>query len=70
MKLYLNKNVESHMEIKQRMDDMRLAYETEEVKLSEITLEDGKEKYAGVQATIEHLDEIAGELHQWYYCNC
>jgi hypothetical protein len=70
MKLYLDKTSQAHLEIQQRMQDMTLAFQTEEGSQAEIVLEDGSQKFIGEQEATKHLDEIAGELHSWYYCNC
>jgi hypothetical protein len=70
MKVYLDKALKGQHNIHQRMLDMRLAFETIEGPFQEIILEDGREKYVGAEASNKHLDEIAGELHSWYYCHC
>ena len=60
----------THLEIKERMEMMTLAFERELVRLEEPILVDGKNEIVGVKAITEHLDILAGELHGWYYCKC
>lgn len=70
MKIYLDNKIKAHQEIKQRMLDMSLAFETVEGSNSEFVLVDGRDKYLGESDAEKHLDEVADELHSWYYCNC
>lgn len=71
MKLIYNCNNVEHLEIKEKMDDLTLAFEKKESSdISEIVFEDGKEILAGIEAVTKRLEEIESELHQWYYCNC
>lgn len=38
--------------------------------LNEIQLEDGIEQIHGEAAIQDYLEDLAGELRQWYYCSC
>jgi len=70
MKLHYNSEKANHIEIKERMDSLTLAYEVLDSKNEQAVLEDGKLSYKGDLEITKHLDDVAGELHSWYYCNC
>lgn len=54
-----------------RLKSLSLAFRQEEnAEVKEITLEDGKSVVEGVQKIEQYLDQLQGELHQWYYCSC
>ncbi|GLR20120.1 hypothetical protein [Portibacter lacus] len=70
MKLYYNSQSDAGVEIRERMKSMSLAFTAEMIPEHLLKLEDGKEVFQGENAIAKHLDQIAGELHNWYYCNC
>ena len=71
MKLIFTDSDKAHQDIFDRMKTMVLAFEREaSAKESDIVLEDGSISYVGVKQVNEHLDVIAGELHNWYYGSC
>lgn len=58
-------------EITERLKQLSLAYQIEESsEVDNITLQEGKKAIVGLVKIKSHLEELATELHQWYYCNC
>ena len=58
-------------ELEERLRQMSLAFKAEQVPgLQAVVLAEGQQKMEGHEAIHTHLDKLAGELHQWYYCNC
>ena len=57
--------------VTERLRELSLAFKTAEEQAADtIVLVDGDEKIVGQIAILQHLDILAGELNQWYYCNC
>ena len=57
--------------LEERLRHMSLAFKTEQVPgLQAVILAEGQQKIEGHEAIHAHLDKLAGELHQWHYCNC
>lgn len=57
-------------EVRERLEQLSLAYRWEESTIEEITLQDGQQLIKGKSAILAFLDQLAGELQQWYYCSC
>ena len=59
-------------EVEERMLSLSLGFQTTQQKgLDSVSLFDNEELIAnGKTAILAHLDEVSGELHQWYYCSC
>jgi hypothetical protein len=57
-------------DIRERLEQMSLAYRHQTVESEDIQLEDGEKQISGSQAIHRYLDQLAEELHQWYYCSC
>ena len=54
-----------------RLKSLSLAFRKEEnAAVKEITLEDGQSIVEGTEKIEQYLDQLQGELHQWYYCSC
>ena len=59
------------VELESKIQQLSLAYQIEEKKSNkQIILQDGKLEIKGVTAILKHLEELQGELSQWYYCAC
>jgi hypothetical protein len=55
----------------EKLKELSLAHKTRaspDIKV--IQLEDGISKVQGASAIQQYLEELAGELDQWYYCSC
>ena len=63
---------EQFKEVIDRFRSLSLGFKTEQLKAcKEVSLYDNEDLIAkGVSAIQSHLDELSGELHQWYYCSC
>ena len=67
---YATANAE-YDEIIDRLKSLSLAFTAEKApNNSALKLVDSGVTIDGKDAILKHLDELAGELHQWYYCNC
>lgn len=50
---------------------MSLAFKLEQVDgLEQMTLQEGKVEVVGFEAINAHLNQLASELKDWYYCYC
>lgn len=59
------------VEIKQRLDELSLAYRAKLVAEGpDLQLQDGTKTLDQESEIIQYIDSLSGELHQWYYCNC
>lgn len=57
--------------IEERLKSLSLAYKVEQdPAVKEPTLKDGLETAKGETAIQTYLDQLKGELGQWYYCAC
>ena len=57
--------------IEDRLKSLSLAYKrVTEKKISDIQLADGATEIEGFKAIEGYLDQLQGELNQWYYCAC
>ena len=58
-------------EVEEKLKELSLSYQLkEDANTSETVLVDGDKTLAGKTQIMQHLDELAGELHMWYYCGC
>ena len=59
-------------EASEKLQSLSLGHKTTyQVRLKEVSLFDDRELVAsGLPAILEHLDQVSGELGQWYYCSC
>lgn len=58
-------------QVEQQLKTLSLAYQKEEnPNLSHPTLSDGIKQVEGLEAIQQYLEELSGELGQWYYCSC
>lgn len=59
------------IEIEDRLKNHSLAYKVElDDNLEILSLKDNDLSILGFTAIVKHLDELSGELNQWYYCDC
>ena len=66
-----NKKSEGINLIEERLKEMVLGHKLELMKnAKEVVLIEGKEKIEGFAGIHKYLDEIQGELKQWWYCDC
>ena len=64
-------NEQQIQEVKARLEQLSLAFSIEQKDdIPGVQLLEGKKIVVGQQSILQHLDELSGELHQWYYCNC
>ena len=70
--LKYNENNDPFREVEERMRSLSLGFKIEQQKeMDTVSLYDDEELIAsGKTAILAHLDEVSGELHQWYYCSC
>lgn len=55
----------------EKLKELSLAHKaTANPYINIIQLEDGISKVQGEAAIQKYLEELAGELDQWYYCSC
>ena len=68
---YAHKDQET-AEAEERLRSLSLGFRSEQQpELKEVTLfDDAKVIAQGLSAIQSHLDEVSGELPQWYFCNC
>ena len=53
------------------LEQLSLAYQIDEKRSNrKLVLKDGNLEVKGENAILEHLEELKGELGQWYYCSC
>ena len=59
-------------EVEERLYNLSLGFKSEySPGLKTVTLFDDREMIAeGLHAIKAHLDQVSGELRQWYYCDC
>lgn len=58
-------------QITEKLQELSLAFQTEASSgLADIQLEDGLRTVVGKVDILEYLDQLQGELKQWYYCSC
>ena len=56
-------------EIEDQLKTHSLAYKVEiDNRFDTLTLSDNDLSIQGFAAIVKHLDELSGELNQWYYC--
>ena len=54
-----------------KLKELTLAYQLDDAqKPEELILEDGQKTVAGEAAIQAYLEQLEGELGQWYYCSC
>ena len=57
--------------IEERLAELVVAHQIQtDEQLKAPVLEDGTRMLEGTQAIHHHLDELQGELKQWWYCAC
>ncbi len=57
--------------LEERLAQLSLAFKTEhDPTLETPVLIEGNTTIAGIEYIAKHLDQLAGELHSWWYCNC
>ncbi|MEM1321715.1 MAG: hypothetical protein AAGG75_15765 [Bacteroidota bacterium] len=57
--------------LEEHLRALSLGFKTEEVTTLEAPeLHNGKLLATGFEAITTHLEELAGELNDWYYCSC
>jgi hypothetical protein len=58
-------------QIEERLKELSLAYKTEtSISSKQVELTDGTTNVQGHEAIQNYLDQLSGELNQWYYCAC
>ena len=62
---------QQHKSVEERLLSLSLAFKKEQSQeVTIITLEDGKTVVEGLEKIQSYLDQLQGELNQWYYCAC
>lgn len=56
--------------IKEKLASLSLAYADQIDQEHAIALRDNEEIYIGQASIEQYLQQLEGELDQWYYCNC
>ncbi|MFK7903851.1 MAG: hypothetical protein AB8B69_01940 [Chitinophagales bacterium] len=71
MILKYQKRTAEVLEIEEKLTELSLAYKTElqEDAIQPILFESGQ-NVEGKEAIFLRIEEIAGELHKWYYGSC
>lgn len=60
-----------YKDVEERLLSLSLAFKKEQLEgITAITLEDGKTVVVGKEKIQAYLDQLQGELNQWYYCAC
>ena len=58
-------------QIEERLKELSLAYQTvSNLSSKQVELADGITTVQGYEAIQNYLDQLSGELNQWYYCSC
>ncbi len=57
-------------EILDRLKKMALAFKEESLEQGEVELEHSDIQLEGEKAIHQYLDEIEGQLGEWWYCAC
>lgn len=58
-------------EVQSRLESLVLSHKVEETEnLNEPILISGKDRFSGKQEISAFLEELGGELQQWYHCAC
>jgi len=70
MKLYLNRSLDSHQGITDRVKDLALAHSVEPSDSEIPMIVEGSKTIKGGEAISRFLDELSEELQFWYYCRC
>lgn len=69
--IFYSKEDEAVLDIRDKLVDLSLAFKMEQSEDTEdILLQEGKIIKTGYEDITAHLDEIARELDQWWYCYC
>jgi len=59
------------LEIQEKLKELTLGYQKEQGKKNPaLSLVDGDTILNNKKDILLYLEEIEGELHSWYYCNC
>ncbi len=56
--------------IKDKLASMSLAYKDQVNDEHPIALRDNDDLYIGMESIQQYLQQLEGELNQWYYCDC
>ena len=58
-------------QVEERLKEMVLGYEIKKSKKYQtVELVEGDERIIGIVAIQKYLDDIQGELKNWWYCEC
>ena len=76
MTLQFAKKNAAFNEVADKLIELSLAIKKKKLAgMKKLVLVDGKENINGKKAlflsrSLEHLDQVQGELNSWYYCDC
>ncbi len=71
IELSISPNIECHIHLKERLEDMSLSREVIESPKTKIPLlKDGGEEYKGCEDIEVFLNKYASFVERWYECRC
>lgn len=62
-----NKEHKLYLEIQEKLDELQVSYRMQ-YSSGKPFLKDGEFMVKGEKEIFSYLDELSGELNQWYYC--